>query len=259
MTDLTCAALHDMAAELALGMLSGHERAEALAHLATCPDCRERVRELAAVGDGLLGLVPGVEPPVGFEDRVMDRLGFTPRPAQPTQPIEQRPPAPAGPPTRSTGSTGPENRRPRPRRRTWVPIAVAAAVAAVVFGMGGWALGTASQPVTGAASQAAGGGRADDDQLASADLMSGDHQQVGEVFSYEGNPAWVYMVVELNGKTQEVYCQLEQRGGTVVPIGSFTLTKGYGHWGASSPIDPNTVVGARIVGADGTVLATANF
>jgi len=79
MTELNCEGLRDAAPELALGVLSGRERAEAIAHLQDCPACEQFVRELSVVGDRLVALVPGAEPPVGFEQRVLDRLGIARR------------------------------------------------------------------------------------------------------------------------------------------------------------------------------------
>src|SRR5215469_2178384 len=76
--EMTCAELAEVAAELALGVLTGRERAEAVAHLDRCDGCREDVRQLMATGEGLLELLPEREPPVGFEMRVLDRLGFGP-------------------------------------------------------------------------------------------------------------------------------------------------------------------------------------
>src|SRR5215469_2616305 len=76
--EMTCAELANVAAELALGVLTGRERAEAVAHLDRCEDCREDVRQLMATGEGLLALLPEREPPVGFEMRVLDRMGFGP-------------------------------------------------------------------------------------------------------------------------------------------------------------------------------------
>jgi anti-sigma factor ChrR (cupin superfamily) len=73
--DMTCAELHDVAAELALGALTGRERAAAIAHLEKCRACREDVRQLTAAGGRLLELLPTVGPPVGFEIRVLERLG----------------------------------------------------------------------------------------------------------------------------------------------------------------------------------------
>jgi len=72
---MTCAELHDVAAELALGALTGRERAAAIAHLETCWACREGVRQLTAAGGRLLELLPPAEPPIGFEIRVLERLG----------------------------------------------------------------------------------------------------------------------------------------------------------------------------------------
>ena len=69
-----CAAVDDDLAELALGSLAGRQRAAALAHLERCPRCGAEVDKLSAVADELAHLVPAVEPPVGFEARVSERL-----------------------------------------------------------------------------------------------------------------------------------------------------------------------------------------
>src|SRR5215831_9692959 len=76
LNDMGCARFADVAAELALGVLTGRERAEALAHLDFCDECREHVRQLTMTGEELLGLLPSREPPPGFETRVMERLGL---------------------------------------------------------------------------------------------------------------------------------------------------------------------------------------
>jgi hypothetical protein len=77
MVDLDCERLHELAAELSLGVLPGRDRAEALAHVQECPACEAYLRELTGIGDRLVGLAPAVEPPVGFEQRVLDRIGVT--------------------------------------------------------------------------------------------------------------------------------------------------------------------------------------
>src|SRR5262249_39372691 len=81
LNDMTCAELADVAAELALGVLTGRERAVAVAHLDQCDGCREYVRQLMATGEQLVELLPAVEPPAGFETRVLARLGL-PSPAE---------------------------------------------------------------------------------------------------------------------------------------------------------------------------------
>ena len=98
LNEMGCAEFADVAAELALGVLTGRERARALAHLDWCDTRRENVRQLTVTGEEL-GLLPAIEPPAGFETRVMERLGLamlarlrpaTPQPGAPRRP-ETRP------------------------------------------------------------------------------------------------------------------------------------------------------------------------
>ena len=60
-TGMSCDEFAQVAAELALGVLTGRERAAALAHLDGCESCRELVRELTMTGEELLGLLPSRE------------------------------------------------------------------------------------------------------------------------------------------------------------------------------------------------------
>ena len=72
MIEMNCAQLADVAPELALGVLCGRERAEALEHLDGCGSCRQLVNSLSGVTDELLRtFAPSVEPPTGFETRVL--------------------------------------------------------------------------------------------------------------------------------------------------------------------------------------------
>ena len=70
-----CGECESWGAELALGLLTGPERATGLSHLVDCPSCREQVDELARVADRLLLLAPEAEPPAGFESRVLAAVG----------------------------------------------------------------------------------------------------------------------------------------------------------------------------------------
>jgi len=250
MTDRDCEWLRAVADELALGILPGQERAEAIAHLDRCPTCREYVEHLTFVGDGLLSLLPGSEPPAGFETRVMNGLGLT---------------------------------RPARRRRPRAGVAVAAAVAtALGFGFGGWAVGTAIEGASAPSSRSSQPPGSEHGLLA-ASLLAPDHRPVGRIFAYTGSPGWVYMSVHLGrdvsgsdsraGDESEaagsrdgypeagkVRCRLERTDGTSVHIGEFSLDDaGRGYWGAPTRVDPATVSGARLLAADGSVLATARF
>ncbi|MGP4004034.1 hypothetical protein [Streptomyces sp. 8N706] len=307
MSDLTCEELRHLGAELALGILPGQERAAVIAHLDRCAGCREQIEQLTLAGDGLLSLLPGSEPPVGFEKRVLTRLGLSGRgsgrgvsgrsgrrasaEAPPTHrppggarlphrpprgaPSPQRPsdeqrargrsgeaPAPSRssgedvPPYRSSDEVPPVHRHRRPRRRRF-RAAVAAAIMAIAFGFGGWAVGTALQddPAQPSATSRA--------TVMRADFTAGD-QHAGQVFAHPDPGGWVYMSIDLDSYPAEgkVSCQLVRTDGSTVPVGSFTL-KGYeayhGYWGAPARVDPSTLAGARLVGADGAVLATARF
>lgn len=70
----TCADVAVIAPDLALGMLSGDERADALAHLDSCRRCRDIVEKLATTVDTISLLAPMADPAPGFEERVLARV-----------------------------------------------------------------------------------------------------------------------------------------------------------------------------------------
>lgn len=70
MSPIGCAELQELGPELALGVLTGEERAEALLHVADCARCQAFVDELAKTADQLSLLVGDIEPPAGFGRRV---------------------------------------------------------------------------------------------------------------------------------------------------------------------------------------------
>jgi hypothetical protein len=218
---MSCGDFDDVAAELALEVLTGRERAKAIAHLDECASCREHVRQLSLTGEEMLGLLPSREPREGFESRVMDRLGVATRP-----------------------------KRPNWSRRMLTTAAVVLGV--VACGIGGWAMrgATAAAPA-GSTAQA---------PLREAALLTAAHQKAGQIYIYDGSPRWLYMDVDSkSGGNETVICQLVARGGHVTTIGSFKLDGGYGAWGSPDPVAASNVTGARITSMNGTVLATASF
>jgi hypothetical protein len=72
---LSCAEARELAPELALGILSGAQRAEVVLHVNGCARCQAHVAELTEVADALPQLAPEAEPPAGFEAGVLRRLG----------------------------------------------------------------------------------------------------------------------------------------------------------------------------------------
>jgi putative zinc finger protein len=95
-----CEEFRALAPELALGVLDGDERADAIAHLSACAECRTYTDQLSEVGDSLLLLTPPADPPLGFESRVVASLARADHPHR--------------------------------RRRSWIRTAAIAAAAAIV-------------------------------------------------------------------------------------------------------------------------------
>ncbi|HET6915173.1 MAG TPA: zf-HC2 domain-containing protein [Acidimicrobiales bacterium] len=113
MVDIGCEVARESLAELALGTLRGEELHRVTEHVEHCKECRHEVTGMLPVASQLLELIPGTEPPLGFERRVLAEVG------------------------QSGGAT-----RWAARRR---PIVMAvAAAAAVIFGVSGWLAGAGS-------------------------------------------------------------------------------------------------------------------
>ncbi|MBO0878687.1 MAG: hypothetical protein J2P19_35455, partial [Pseudonocardia sp.] len=69
-----CRRCRHFAAELALDVLPGRERGDALRHLDDCSRCRDAVHALVGTADQLIELVPEARPPDGFERKVVAAL-----------------------------------------------------------------------------------------------------------------------------------------------------------------------------------------
>src|SRR4029077_15218094 len=183
-----------------------------------CEACRENVRQLTVTGEELVGLLPAIEPPAGFETRVMERLGLGA-------------PAPVPAPARRVSLARRFSRKQAGwigggwtgrggvsyRRRILSTAAVAAAV--IVAGRVGWGLHAATS------SPAA-------SPLSSAAFLTATHQTAGKVYFYDGDHRWLYMSVDIGSGNNTVICQVEGSDGRFTTIGSFRLSGGYGYWGS---------------------------
>lgn len=193
-TDPGCNEIGLSLAELALGTLTGQERARVLEHLATCADCRHELQSLAEVGDELLLLAPSAEPPVGFESRVLEGL----------------PSAPA---------------RRSPSRR-WILAAAALVFAGAV---GGGAMYLVDQPDRELAqSYRRTLGVADGTYVAARPFVGRDGSQVGYAFGYQGSPSWIFCVVR-EGEAGTYDIEVTTADGTSV-AGHMQVSGGSGTW-----------------------------
>ncbi len=216
---LECQAVQDELAELALGTLSGRSRSEVLDHVESCPRCTALLDSLAVASEALLQLAPEAEPTLGFELRFAERLRAT-----------------------SPGH------RPRRVRRATTLWAIAAVMVALAVGLGALTtLRAANNP-----------GHSAVLNLTSADLTSHGHL-LGEVMLSAGSPAWLFMSIDDGAWSGRVTCDVTLAGGKVEIIGVFSLSGGYGAWGAPLTSPAGDVRSARLVAPNGTVLAIARL
>jgi hypothetical protein len=234
MAEMSCEVCRSLVAEIALGVLHGRERAEALAHLEHCPACQHELLLLGDLADRLIGLTPSAEPSAGFETRVLAALRAGSEPPAAT--------LPAAPLT-----VRPAFRRRHVRR---VVLVLAAASVAVVGGVSGWIVGHHDASPSYAPVASAG-------YVKVANLVA-DRQVVGQVVVTGGGEPWVYMAMSTTLGDRKVTCQLREQDGHAVTLGTFKLKDGSGYWAAPIPDTSSPVVSAQLVGAQGTTLATAN-
>jgi hypothetical protein len=201
--------------EFALGILDGRARAALVDHVETCAECSERLQELSATADLLMYVPVGVEPPLGFESGIIERI-------RAAQPLPRR-----------------------WRARSWQLLAAAAAVVAVSFGLG-WALDhggatpTAPARATGSMQQR---------------VLEADGHDVGTVYAYSGRPPWMFVTVDDPGAPTQVRCTVVTTSGAHRFIGTFALTSGRGSWGANLPVRLSSVRNVVLTSPSGAVVA----
>lgn len=229
-----CELFDSVAAELALGSLTGAARSSALLHLDGCEDCRGLIEELSAAADALLLAAPEADAPAGFEVRWLARIKPESTSIQPAVAV------------REGGARHGAIVPLRGRLRT----ILAAAAAAIVLAGAGVGLGVAV-------------GRQPGTQVRLAALRSGSAYfaagvPVGEVAITTGSPSWVIMTYEKPGWSGQVECIVTEHGMTR-DVGTFWLHNGLGSWAVRLPVSGGSVTSAEVRGLTGSVLASATF
>jgi predicted anti-sigma-YlaC factor YlaD len=206
-------------AELALGVLTGRERAQVLAHVESCPRCADELEQLSRVADTVVQAAPEMEPPLGFEVRLFEQMGVTD--------VRRR------------------RRRLRPSR--WATAVVGVAAAALAVGLG-LSLTSSSTP-TGTA-------QAPSPHRVTTAALVENGQTVGHVMIVSGDKPWMSMMLEDSMANGTVNCVVVTNDGVSHRVGTFVARKGYGAWIAPLHVDPAHVRAAEVVSPSGTVLAT---
>lgn len=111
----------DELVDLALGHVTAERRSSLSEHLAACPRCRRAHDDLVTAIEAVATAAPPVQPPLGFDERVLAQVGAGTALAPPPDPMAA--------PLRGAGSG-----------RRWLAVAAAVAVATLVLGAlgGGW-------------------------------------------------------------------------------------------------------------------------
>ena len=216
-----CHGYVDELAELALGVLTGRDRAQALAHVESCPRCADELEQLSRVADTVVQAAPEVEPPVGFDVRLFERMGVA------------------------------DVRRHRRRIRPslWVPAVAAAAAAALALGLG---LSLSSSPAPTVTAQGHHKG------VVSADLVE-NGETVGHVVAFGGADPWMSMMLADSTARGTVHCVVVTDDGVTHRVGTFVARQGYGAWIAPLHVNPEDLRSAEVVSPGGTVIATATL
>ena len=188
---MRCEQIRDLAAEIALGIADGEERAEALRHLSTCGECRRVVEQLSQVADELLVLAPVQEPPAGFESRVVEAMGLQE----------------AAPRRRSARWLSPRWLAPR----LGPVLATAAVTAAALIGVYHDDHQTAERYRESLA--------AADGRYFQAEPMADENgARSGVAFGYEGSPSWVLLTVDAAHRDGVTRGELVTRDGRTIAL-----------------------------------------
>lgn len=128
----------------------------------------------------------------------------------------------------------------RPVRTRWAVAAAAVAAATVAF-------------IAGVAADSGDSGHHD----MNAALVSSGHV-IGSAYT-EGRPLWVWMNVQSASVSGPVTCELIEKDGQLVAVGTFDLVKGSGSWAAPVPAGATSITGALLVSAGGGIVGSATF
>lgn len=225
MTRLTCAQLDALAPELALGILPGDERADAVAHLDHCRECRLVVAELTQALDTIVAAAPVVGPPKGLGRRV---------------------------------ATATTSTRDRPHRRPFRRPAALAALAGALALTAALAAPARDHPSRTATGMPSAGPAAPGVRTAALVPVGGE-RITGAVFVQPSSPAWVFMTVSDDDETSTYTCELVYGDGHTLNAGSVAIRGGTGSWRRDLPRATTPITKVNVRASDGTLSAQATF
>ncbi|TDE12971.1 anti-sigma factor family protein [Jiangella asiatica] len=261
-----CGDIADALVEVATGAASGPDRARVLSHLAECPDCRRELEELTRVADEVLLVAPEHDPPAGFEGAVLARIAeLSAEPDDDDVAAEAAEPMPgpaaehAGPragahPDATVEPHEPATVTPLTGRRRWPQaLAAAAGVAAAAAGISaGVVWQSTSEDRDLAASYRETLDVANGRYFHAAPVHDTDGDQVGHVFLYQGEPSWVFTVLDDTVEPGTYDVVVATAAGTE-SVADCEVSEAGGGTGATIDADIRDIDQIDLVAADGTV------
>ena len=214
---LSCESARAMAPELALGIIPGEERAQLLAHVASCASCRRVVDNLAEAADAILLTAPEIEPPAGFESGVLAQVRTPDRP-----------------------------------RKARLAIIAAAALLAAIAAVGGTLWATAADRDLASHYRAA-LAEANGEYFGVKPLRDRG-TKVGNLFAYQGDPSWIFIVLDEDAGGERYSAEVRTKDGDEISLGSFELPETRRTWGTHLDIDLREVAMVRLIEEDGSSL-----
>jgi hypothetical protein len=216
-----CASMAERLPEHALGIHSGAERADVLAHQDRSASCRAELESWAATADALPLLLGEAEPPSGFEGRTMDRLR-TEQALEPRWPIWRR------------------------------VLGVAAIVAmAMIVTLAGVRLVDAGN---GGSSR-----NVAETEMTSAQMVGRGGHRAGDAFMTGGDDRYVFVDVDYGVGSGRYDIETVDQANHSTRIGAVDVKEGHGAWAGELPkgsADPQML---RMIDADGKVFCWAKF
>lgn len=213
-----CARLREVGAEFVLGTLDGHERADAVEHLARCARCRDEISSMSGAVADMALLAPRVPPSPGFTNRVLAAMDVE----------SARPPASA--PVVPIGL----------RRRSWRRplVAIIAAAAVLVLAVGGVIVARQSTSETSVA-------------MSATAMVATDGEIIGTSNLVDGAAGTVHVEVTYPSNWLDYRLEAIDASGMAVPLGKMHLVRGSWQW--TGPLPTGKLTALRIVRPDGII------
>jgi hypothetical protein len=217
---MTCDEFREQLAELAVGGIDASERNDLLSHTAVCASCQMALEQTTTVADRLLDETPEIEPPPGFEQRVLSHLNAAPL---------------------ATVSA------PRARVRTAVLVACALAAGSIATVLVANAVRDRAQPSTAVHA------------VRHGTLIRNDGRPNGQVVLVDEPRAMVIVTIDHPRPfAGRVSCELELANGQKSIVGSWSYDDvESGAWAVGIPDESLTAIRMNVLDTTGAVAASS--